>query len=258
MKRIKVMGLALVAVFAMSALVATSAMAAAPEYGKCTKKAKAEGEGFSNSGCSLKVTTGAKFAWEPLASEVATSSLIKELTLATLETVKGTKITCKGEGGPGSYKTAKIATTTPTFTGCETSGLKCASAGAAEGEIKVATLEGELGVEKKGTEAKLNKLASNLFSQANGKGGQIVEFVCAGIPIIVKGEVLFNVPADKMATSVTLKFSATKGKQKPEKFEGGPKETLESSAGGGAFEQSGQTITSIQKNTVSVEANNVV
>jgi hypothetical protein len=254
MKRIRIVGLCLIAALAMTAITAASASAAAPEYGKCTKVAKGTGK-MSAATCTLE-KAGGSYEWQPLAGTVTFTTAIKEATLATLETVKKEKVVCKGETSTGSFLNAKEVETTPTFTGCEAFKLKCSTPGQPEGTIAVAALQGELGVEKKGETAVKNKIASNLYAQGN-KGGQIVEFSCGGFVIKVKAEVLFPVSANKMLATATVKFTASKGKQKPEKFEGGPKETLESSFSGGPFEQSGQTITTIQKNATAVEANTV-
>jgi hypothetical protein len=254
MKRMRIMGLCLVAVFAMSALVVSSASAAAPDYGKCTKVAAKTGK-MSSATCTVE-KAGGSYEWEPLAAPVAFTTAIKSGTLATLETVKKEKVVCKGETSTGNFMNKTEVETTPTFTGCEALKLKCSTPGQPEGTIAVEALQGELGVEKKGETAIKNKIASNLYKKGN-RNGQIVEFSCGGFIIKVKGTVLFPVTANKMLASATVKFTASKGKQKPEKFEGGPKEVLESSFGGGAFEQSGQTITVIQTNATAVEANTV-
>ena len=48
-----------------------------------------------------------------------------------------------------------------------------------------------------------------------------IEFECTGLVLKVRGHVLVNVPIknDKMTSTETLKFKASKGKQKPEKWE---------------------------------------
>jgi hypothetical protein len=63
MRRLRALGLCMVAALAISAIAVSSASAEAPEYGRCIKKAKAEGGGYSNSGCTTSVETGAKFEW---------------------------------------------------------------------------------------------------------------------------------------------------------------------------------------------------
>jgi hypothetical protein len=73
MTRLKTLAICLVAVFAIGAVVAATASAAAPEFGRCVKKAKAEGSGYSNAGCTTKAETGAKYQWESGATTTFTS-----------------------------------------------------------------------------------------------------------------------------------------------------------------------------------------
>jgi hypothetical protein len=49
----------------LCALTASAASAAAPEFGRCVKKAKAEGSGYSNNGCTTAVGSEARFEWQP-------------------------------------------------------------------------------------------------------------------------------------------------------------------------------------------------
>ena len=60
MKRIKIMGLCLVAVFAVSVMASASASAEAPEFGRCLAKA---GGKFSDAGCTKGVVSKGKFEW---------------------------------------------------------------------------------------------------------------------------------------------------------------------------------------------------
>lgn len=242
MRRIKIVGLSLLALFAVTAFAASSAFGAAPEFGRCVTKA---GGKFSNSGCTKEVATKGKFEWEPgPGPKNKFSSAIKPATTAKLETVGKQVITCTGETSNGEIANAKeVAGVVAKFTTCTALGQKCESAGAKEGEIVTNSLGGPLGVEKKGLTASANKIAEDLEGPANGKGEHIAaEFSCAGLLIVVRGSVLHPVTANKMVSTTLEKFTASKGKQKPEKFEGEPKDVLESSLAGGAFEQSGQSI----------------
>ena len=188
--------------------------------------------------------------------------MIKPSTTATLETVGGTKITCTAEEGPGEIVNSKeVGHVKPKFNGCSTSGVKCNSAGAAEGEIKTSPLGGTLGVEKVGLkegkeEPKLDKIALELHSEA----GNVAEFSCGGLPVVVHGSVLHPVSSDKMLLTATEKFTASKGEQKPDKFAGGPADEhiLESNTNGGPFEEAGQTISAIATFEEKIEVNAVL
>jgi len=72
------------------------------------------------------------------------------------------------------------------------------------------------------------------------------------------GGVMNPITANAMKLSATVKFTASKGKQKPEKFAADPagtKRTLLSNKLGGAFAQAGQTLTTIQTNEEKLEVN---
>ena len=251
MKHIKIVGL-VVAAFAVMGIAASSAFAAAPEFGRCVSQANGK---FSDAGCTKEVASKGKFEWlSGPGAKNKLHSVIKSGTTATLETVKGTKITCTAEESPGEFKNAKeVGGVVAKFNGCKTSGLPCNSTGAAAEEIVTSPLGGVLGVEKVGATKAANKLALELHSEA----GNIAEFSCAGLPVVVKGSVLHPVVSNKMLMEATEKFAATKGEQKPSEFAGEPEDShiLESNTNGGPFEEAGQTITAIDKGEEKMEAN---
>jgi hypothetical protein len=221
MKRIRIMGLCLVAAFAMSALVSAAA-SAEPVF--LTKTVVAEGVKIPIAG-----TLGAAF----------------------LEGKSGSKITCTGGTSTGEVtgpQTSKKNVTT--FTGCLTGEFKCESAGQAEGVIVTNALE-----------AKLNGITAvlpgeKLFNEATGKGGTLAEFSCASgaIAVIVKGSLIgslggaagTNAETGKLLATASLTFAEAGGIQKYTSFSEGPekgvKEQLESSVGGKPFELSGQSV----------------
>lgn len=65
MRRVRVVGLCVIGALAISAVAVSSASAAAPEFGRCIKKATKGGEGYSNAGCTLAVSASAKYEWAP-------------------------------------------------------------------------------------------------------------------------------------------------------------------------------------------------
>ena len=140
------------------------------------------------------------------------------------------------------------------FEECASGGLKCNTTGDAEGELITNSLEGKLAWEIKAKK----KVAFDLFPGKGAPGGLFITFNCAGLHLEVRGQVLVNVPSDKMASAVTLKYLGKGGHQKPEKFEGEPPAILETSISGAPFEQSGQTITTTQTNEEALEVNAVV
>ena len=254
MKRMKIMGLCLVAVFEVSIMASAAASAEAPEFGRCLAKT---GGKFSDAGSTKGVASKGKFEWT---AGLEKSKFTSAMTTgsATLETVKGTKITCTKESSPGEFKAnnKEVAGVIAKFNECVTSGLKCKSTGAAEGEIITSSLEGQLGVEKKGATKAADKLALELHAPA---GQKVAEFSCAGLPVVVMGSVLHPVVSNKMLLTAVEKFTATKGEQKPSEFAGEPADShiLESNTNGGPFEEAGQTITATATYEEKVEASSV-
>jgi hypothetical protein len=177
--------------------------------------------------------------------------------LGTLETVHGIKVTCKTESSYGEFTSPQtVGNIGVAFTGCESLGFKCDTAGAAEGEIVTNPLAGSLVWEKYG-----KKVAVDLVPQSTEL---FVEFFCGPATAKVKGSVLTNIPGDKSETKFEEKFVAKKGKQKPEYYYTSKtektKDVLISKIGGpGAeLEQSGQTITNVQTDEEALEVNTIV
>jgi hypothetical protein len=267
MKRFKIVGLCLVAAFAFGAL-ATTALAAPPSFGTCDKATASE-PGFLDAGCTKVAAAGkTKFDWDGYAGIANTEFKAHMSTgIATLEGVPaadggtGAKITCTAEKNNGALYTGEktVGNIVADFTGCETSGTKCNSTGGAVGEIVTKPLEGVLGIEKLGATAAANKLETQLKGPA---GGALAEFECSALAhIATTGCVAHPVTSNKMLKTATEKFTATKGEQKPDKFNGGPENecALASALNKGTPEEAGQTITALLENAEpeGVEASSV-
>jgi len=266
MRRIKIVGLSLIAVFALAAITAGSAMASPPEFGRCLKGTEHSKSNYDSSKCIKLAGEDAVseaeqlkkgvYKWFPGVVKTNFTTKMKEATIATLETVGGTKITCKEETSKGEYTGLKtIGNMIAHFTGCETAGLKCNSVGKGEGVIDTSPLGGPIGFEKIAEIASKSTIANELHAET----GNVAEFTCAGLKVTVIGSVLHKISANAMKLTATEKFTASKGEQKPDHFAGGTvdEHTLESNSGSG-FEEAGQTITSILTNEEKVEANGVV
>lgn len=63
MRRHSIIGLCLMTVLAFCAFATASASAAGPEFGRCLKKTKAGGKGYSDGNCTEGVETEAKYEW---------------------------------------------------------------------------------------------------------------------------------------------------------------------------------------------------
>ena len=58
--------------------------------------------------------------------------------------------------------------------------------------------------------------------ELSGEAGALAEFSCGATAVTIRGSVLNPVSPNKRVLTVTVKWNATVGKQKPEKFEGLP------------------------------------
>jgi hypothetical protein len=235
-----------------------TASLAAPELGRCVKVAgeKAGSKtvyhgGFTSSNCEVvSVSRSGKYEWEP---GVVKAGVALSGGATTLETVGGAKLTCTGVSGAGSYAAVtRIVGLMLHFTGCEQAGVKCSSSGSGAGEIASPALEGLLGIESKAKK----KLALEV-SPAD-KSGPLLQYACGANTTSVSGAVLVPVAAGKMAASGSLKFSASKGKQKPEALEGASKTVLEAAVNGGTPEQVGLTSKITLTNEETLENNPTV
>ena len=257
MRRIRIAGLCLVAICAMSLIASASASAFAPEIGRCVKKAKAEGTGFSEAKC-LKAGTGttAKYEWKA-GPEAGKGNFTTSGGTSLLETKGGKKVKCTSEESTGTFSNATEETTTVEFSGCESAGLPCTTAGKTEGHLATEPLVGTFADEKPATE----KSVITVLKLKPVSGEFFIKFKCIGLSIEVgakgveKGEgatqgngILVKIKNDAMHPSEILKYTQTKGVQKPDVETTGPSPTyLESSFEKTKFEQSGQTVTSTVK-----------
>jgi hypothetical protein len=262
MRRIRVAGLCVVAVFAMGAIASATASATAPEYGQCLKKAVKSLPGYSDSKCNKEATEAKKGSYEWLPGAVpGKNKFTSSGGAATLATKGGKTVTCTSEKSTGEYLadgTNKRESTAVEFAGCVSSTFKCTTEGKASGELVTNELLGEIGFES----AAKKKTALKLYPAPSAKG-KFIEFKCIGLEVKVRGKgeesgagILVNIKNDKMTATETLKYKATKGVQKPVKWEGPNPETyLESNFENLGYEQSGQVITSNVKNEEALELN---
>ena len=244
-------------------LVGVASAAATPgslEFGRCVAKTPSK---FRNNNCTKKAKTEAegKFEWEPLTSGIkSVAKKERETHAVEFESAGGSKFLCTamnqtaGEFGPGSDEESNVQWLAAG--GCEALGGKCESAGRGEGEIAFNTLRGVLGIVK--AEAKEEKdIVGIVFAPQSGP--YLAEFSCLGAPVKVRGTLIIKMQADstggttgeltnKMLSKFELEFvSEPGGKQVPEEFEGGPKQTPEASLSGGAFEQESLSMTLVQE-----------
>jgi hypothetical protein len=206
-------GLALVAVFAMAALVATSA-SALPEWGQCFKKGP--GSKYTDSNCTTKSTlkTPGEYEWRK-GTEVTEKKFeggnvgsggvlstnlyfckgpegVQEhrIPRKTCEAGGGTdevglsniKVECESERNSGEAAGSKeVKNVTVTFKGCKIFGSAPCANTTEPGEIQVNPLKGSLGYINK-----TRKEVGLLLTPAKSKG-EFAKFSCAGILTTVVG-----------------------------------------------------------------------
>jgi hypothetical protein len=226
MTRIRMVGLALVAVFAFSAFAVASASATEVEL-------------TSETGGSA---TGTSFT----SKQVSGSKLV-------LQSVKaGSKITCTAETSAGTVTGPKTAYTTVIFTGCESSvsGKKCQS-GSTSGEI-VSKVSSKLGVitTSPGEYGELITPSPAATFECGAAFKQEVKgsFI-ASILKLNGGSVTLETPF----LNFVLSGKQTSGVQSILKFEGGGNELLEDAENGGAAEMAGEEIEVLQTFNKKVE-----
>ncbi len=220
-----------------------------PELGRCVKLAKATGR-FKTALCTATSpgeNTG-KYEWEPWP---ATNNGFKTTGgAATLEAVHKATVKCSATSLTGEFDGTRNAAMTIVASGCAGSlGLSgtCQSAGASSGEVRFDPLQARLGVIKAGATPGVG------WDLTPVSGADLAVMSCGGSELSITGSVIGPVTGvDKMSSSFSLKFKATVGKQSPERFEGGLKETFSFVTMAGE-EQAGLTVTLTPVNEEQVE-----
>lgn len=248
MKRMRIMGLCLVAVFALVAAASSSASATTPTYYECAKAAKSGKTytgGYNNSTCTEVNAKGeGKYTLQPGRGK---DKVFKgKGGAATLYTpAVGGEVKCGASKDEGYINATfngqeKVLVS---FSKCTTSGKKCTSAGAKAGEIKTNPLEGSLGY--------ISASGPKVGIDLTGEGGKpSASFDCEGLEIVTSGSVIGEVTGDinTIDASYTDAFTVNgSGVQVPTSFEGGPLQVLESTINGGGPFESGEATTTVNK-----------
>jgi len=271
MKRMKIVGLCLVAAaFALSAFGAVSA-SALPEIGRCVKVGAGEPSKYTDSNCTVKKTSTGLFEWKKNAIKKNFTSTGGE---GKLQGATGTEIKCTTQSATGTYlekgatpSTKEVTNVQAKFNGCELPlfGVECKTKGAAAGEILTTKLKGALAYIS-GKKTPAVKVAQGLAPIVKKKG--FTEFECPAVGVVVyvgegpeKGhELIYGYvgPLNVMATTATEEYKkgAKEGIQDPQHKEGSAIiDNLESSLSGpkGTFERSDQVLTTTIENEEALE-----
>ncbi len=216
MKSIKVMGLCLVAAFALSAMAVASASAAAPEYKTCLKAEKVGGKytgGFNDKACSSvngagegKYKLGEWNAGKKVTTKGKGGEGINKLVNPFTQTVEG-GTACTGEKSAGEITGPKTSLTTVEYKGCKNGAKNCNSIGQGKGKIKTEVLLGELVPLGSGS-----KVGILLTSAANPGVAPLAVYECEGLDVTavgaVIGEVTGNVGAANKTSTDTFEHGA--------------------------------------------------
>jgi hypothetical protein len=220
MKRIKVVGLSLVAVFALSAIASASASAAAPEYQICGKVAKNavtkkyEGK-FSNKECTATTTEG-KYELTSWTAAKKTAFKVTNGVSSLLVYIPGIGVAgdteCQKAKGAGNITGPKTGTLVETFEKCQSSGKVCTSTQAKEkkGDITTQTLDTTLIASASSATGVANEV------KGAGPGGLSAEFNCEGEEVSTLGAVSGEVTAVGIAAKENLNVFATKAGGEPD------------------------------------------
>jgi hypothetical protein len=260
MGNLRIMGISLVVVLT-AAVLASTAAAEAPEFGRCVKVAK--GTGAFKSGNCTEMLAGGNYEWMPGPGPNNKFTLAdKEAATTTFETTRDNLMHCTGLSASGEYTGPKtVGNLNVILTGCKApaaGGLTCTTKGRATGELVLNTLEGELGVIEKGETPVQNKVGLDLFPVGN-REGVVIAFECTPAAFAeYRGSVIIKVPTKASALTTTLKAIEKKGVQKPERFEGAPRDVLEANYLASGFEQNGLAATLLRTNEEKLEINPVI
>jgi hypothetical protein len=174
MKRIRIVGLCLIAVFALSA-VAASGASAAPEYFTCVKAVPKNTGNYTDKECSNPASPAGTGKYERASAVGATDSSKTKTAVLSTPAIGG-KVTCKKSTGTSKITSATTDEDEVTFVDCTSEGKPCQNAGGSSGVIKTNPL---LTTVVSSTETE--------FTSLSGRSGYQAEFECGGVPIRTKG-----------------------------------------------------------------------
>ena len=234
MKRMKVLGLCLVAMFAFTALIASAAFAGDPEYqvcGKAAKEGKTELGHYSNKNCesaSFVEAGGQKYERESVASakkkgfkgknsgaphnNIVNPFGEKKGGPTEPGVIEGTT-TCSKEKVTGENTGPKTNTWSTVYGKCGAVVAKipteCNTKGAKKGEIKTDELESTLANLDKGPGHK----KVGIRVKGKGPGGRLAQYECleGGLNVEVFGEILAEVKGNLNVANKTTEDVAAEG-----------------------------------------------
>jgi alpha-tubulin suppressor-like RCC1 family protein len=217
-----------------------------PEVGRCVKVATGTGK-YSGAGCLAVATkpTTKKYEWMPagFTEKLAFSGSGAETTLTT---VGHPTIKCLAANFSGEWTGPKTATVNVEFQACtNAAGAQCTTVTNPnnKSEILLKGVLGELGfIRYEAVEGKVVSVVGLDLKPYPPGNPSLAEYECTGSSEKghLEGSVIGKItPINKMTTAQKLLYYATKaGEQRPEAFQGTPKDTLITSFTEGLPEES--------------------
>jgi hypothetical protein len=212
---------------------APAAGAAVPEFGKCIKVAAGTRGAYTGPTCVTHATkTIGKYEWKALTSEEKDtfSGSAVEITLATAGRLP---IKCTAANIAGTYTGAKTASVKLELQACVSGeGKQCTGLTTPQNksEIETLPLEGELGFIRNEEIEGRHFVQVGLLLKPTSPLTEWITYEC-GNPLetfTLEGAVIGKLmPFDKMTTVSNLALVVSHGVQKPESFQEGPTETLQ-------------------------------
>ncbi len=194
----------------------------APQLGRCVS-VKATGR-YTDAGC-IATSAGENggFEWIP---DAVKRGIAGKVGAVTLGPTGRWQARCANGSVSGAVSGPGALTLALSLEGCKTVKGKeaCETAGSAAGVIATEALEGGLGLIHGGEPP-----AAGIDLKATSESGAVARYECAGgggARLIEHGSVIATAPANAMSKSLALKFTAKKGHQQPEAFEGQPSDVL--------------------------------
>ncbi len=219
-----------------------------PEFGRCVRAEKQKGSKthgeYNSVHCDLQRNSKGKDDWLPgPGAKNKFKSVLRGVTLASTGASKAV-IECAGASGEGEYEGSKsLAIKKLILSGCAESPSKgvasdCQGIGAADGEIEVKELAGELGyvevvpnpvreTEKVGIDLKAASSSTLASFECGGANEMLGKGTGTGTLREIEGSVIGNVSdTNNMTSTNTTTYGASGGAQVPEHFEDGIPDTL--------------------------------
>jgi alpha-tubulin suppressor-like RCC1 family protein len=218
-----------------------------PEFGRCVPVKKGTGQ---YKGAQCLVPAGGKGTYNWLSGPGGKPKFAASAGPVTLETVGGFKVKCSSGDFTGEYTGPKTASVTLALVGCLNGATlqKCQTTPIKEAEIETPPIEAELGFIKGGESPKVGlalKPAPPIAFDCGTFGEETHMLVS------VEGSAIGAIqPANSMRSTFKVIYTASKGKQVPERFEGGVTDTLTLQRTVGSTtttEQAGLTIIGIEE-----------